>query len=169
MRNAPAQAWQLLSGVPEAGAVMKATTLLERHHRNLQQLCEAVERGSAGVRASLLPQLANDLTAHMAVEAQLFYPAIGAALGEETWGVEGRMRHAQVTVSLEQALQASVEGAEFDRAIAELRAVLELHAEEEEEGLFARVEHALDASASRELARTMMSLYHSKVEAGYSR
>jgi iron-sulfur cluster repair protein YtfE (RIC family) len=148
---------------------MKATTLLERHHRNLQQLCEAVERGSAGVRASLLPQLANDLAAHMAVEAQLFYPAIGAALGEETWAVEGRLRHAQVTVSLEQALRASVEGAEFERAIAELRTALELHAEEEEEGLFARVEHALDAGASRELARTMMSLYHSKVEAGYAR
>jgi hypothetical protein len=128
---------------------MKATTLLERHHRNLQQLCEAVERGSAGIRTSLLPQLANDLSAHIAVEAQLFYPAIGAALGEEAWEVEGRIRHAQATVSLEQALQASVEGAEFERAIAELRTVLEIHAEEEEEGLFARVEHALDAGASR--------------------
>jgi|HubBroStandDraft_5_1064220.scaffolds.fasta_scaffold55152_2 hemerythrin-like domain-containing protein len=148
---------------------MKATTLLERHHRNLQQLCEAVERGSARVRESLLPQLANDLTAHMAVEAQVFYPAIGVALGEETWGVEGCIRHAQAAVSLEQALRATVDGAEFEQAIVELRAVLELHAEEEEEGCFPRVESTLDAGASRELARAMMSLYHSKVEAGYPR
>jgi hypothetical protein len=148
---------------------MKATTLLERHHRNLQQLCEAVERGSAGIRESLLPQLASDLAAHMAVEAQLFYPAIDAVLGEDSWGHEGLVRHAQCAISLERALGAAVDGAEFDRAITSLRTVLELHAEEEEEGLFARVEHALDAGASRELARTMMALYHAKVEAGYSR
>jgi hypothetical protein len=148
---------------------MKATTLLERHHRNLQQLCEAVERGSARMRESLLPQLATDLAAHMAVESQVFYPAIGAALGEESWGIECGIRHAQVTVSLESALGATVDGVEFDRAIGELRAVLELHVAEDEEGLFARVERTLDAGASRELARTMMSLYHSKVEAGYSR
>lgn len=148
---------------------MKATTLLERHHRNLQQLCEAVERGSGPVRESLLPQLANDLTAHMAVEAQVFYPAVGLALGEAVWSDECRTRHAQVTLSLENTLGATVDGVEFERAIAELRAVLELHVEEDEEGLFARVERTLDAGASRELARTMMSLYHSKVEAGYSR
>ena len=79
------------------------------------------------------------------------------------------MRHAQVTVSLEHALEASVDGSDFERAIAELRAGLEQHAAEDEVGLFARFERTLDAGASRELARTMMSLYHAKVEAGYSR
>jgi len=150
-------------------APMKATTLLERHHRNLQQLCEAVERGSAGVRESLLPQLASDVIAHLAVEAQLFYPVIGEALGEGTWGVEGLVRHAQVIESLDLALEAPVDGARFEGAIAELRAALEMHAEEDEEGLFDRVERALDAGASRELARTMMALYHARVEAGYCR
>jgi hypothetical protein len=147
---------------------MKATTLLERHHRNLQQLCEAVERGSASIRESLLPQLATDLVAHMAVEDQLFYPIIDEVLGEGAWAVEGRLRHGQATESLAQALMARLDGSEFDRAIAELRAVIELHAEEEEEGLFGRIERALDAGTSRELARTMMSLYRLKVEAGYS-
>jgi iron-sulfur cluster repair protein YtfE (RIC family) len=148
---------------------MRATTLLERHHRNLQQLCEAVERGSASVRESLLPQLAADLEAHLIVEAQLFYPMIAEVLGEEAWGIEGRVRHDQAIRSLEQALEATCDGAEFERAIGELRAIIELHAQEEEECLFERVEHALDAGASRALARTMMSLYHVSVEAGYSR
>lgn len=147
---------------------MKATTLLERHHRNLQQLCEAVERGSPGVRESLLPQLAADLVAHVAVEAQLFYPMIRDVLGEDAWGVEGRLRHRQAMASLERALEATFDGLEFDRAIGDLRAVIEEHALEDEEGLFERVEHALDSGASRELARTMMSLYHSNVEAGYA-
>jgi hypothetical protein len=148
---------------------MKATTLLERHHRNLQQLCEAVERGSPPIRESLMPQLAADVAAHVAVEVEIFYPMIGEVLGEEAWAVEGRARHAQAMRSLEQALEAACDGVEFEHAIASLRAAIELHAQEEEEGLFARVETALDAGASRELARSMMSLYHASVEAGYAR
>jgi iron-sulfur cluster repair protein YtfE (RIC family) len=150
---------------------MKATTLLERQHRNLQQLCEAVERGSASVRESLLPQLAGDLMAHLAVEDELFYPTILEVFGEEGWtGLRRvRQRHEHAAESIEQALEASVAGEAFERAITELRDVIELHAQEEEETLFPRVERELEANASRELARAMMSLYHAKVEAGYSR
>jgi hypothetical protein len=150
---------------------MKATTLLERQHRNLQQLCEAVERGSASMRESLLPQLAGDLMAHLAVEDELFYPAILQLFGEVGWPGEDRMRqrHEHAAKSIEQALEATFEGAEFERAILDLRNVIELHAREQEETVFPRVESALDVEASRELARAMMSLYHSKVEAGYSR
>jgi hemerythrin-like domain-containing protein len=147
---------------------MKATTLLERQHRNLQQLCEAVERGSASIRESLLPQLAGDLAAHIAVEEQVFYPAACAALHEDAWSRSTRSRHAQARLLLHRVLDAPVEGAEFERAIAGLRETVELHAEEEEELLFPRLEHALDAGAMRELALSMMALYHAKVEAGYA-
>ena len=54
-------------------------------------------------------------------------------------------------------------------AIGELREAVELHAEEEEEGLFPRLEGALDAAELRKLALVMMHLYHAKVEAGYER
>jgi len=148
---------------------MKATTLLERQHRNLQQLCEAVERGSASVRESLLPQLAGDLVAHIAVEEQVFYPAASAALREDTWSRSTRWRHAQARESLERALEAPLDGAEFERAIGDLREAIELHAEEEEEVLFPRLELVLEPAAMRKLALTMMALYHAKVEAGYVR
>ncbi len=123
------------------------------------------------MRESLLPQLAGDLMAHLAVEDQLFYPMILEVFGEDGWtGVNRvRQRREHATESMEQALEAAVEGEEFERAIVELRGVIELHAQEEEETLFPLVERALEADASRELARAMMSLYHAKVEAGYSR
>ena len=121
------------------------------------------------MRESLMPQLAADLFAHMTVELELFYPMIGEVLGESAWADEGRLRHGQAIRSLEHALEATCDGLEFERAISELRSVIEAHAQEEEDGLFARVEHALDAGASRELARSMMTLYHSSVEAGYGR
>ncbi len=148
---------------------MKATTLLERQHRNLQQLCEAVERGSASIRESLLPQLAGDLFAHIAVEQEIFYPAACAALHEDAWMRSSRARHAQALRSLDEALDAPFDGEQFTRAMCELRMTVELHAEEEEEGLFPRLEGALGPTEMRKLALVMMHLYHSKVEGGYAR
>jgi hemerythrin superfamily protein len=147
---------------------MKATTLLERQHRNLQQLCEAVERGSASIRESLLPQLAGDLIAHIAVEEAIFYPAC-EALGDDAWTRSGHARHAQARTALDRMLNVAVDGDEFAAAIGELRAVVELHAEEQEELLFPQLERALDTEQMRSLALAMLSLYHSKVEAGYAR
>jgi hypothetical protein len=147
---------------------MKATTLLEHQHRNLQELCDTVERGSAGMRASLLPQLAGDLSAQMAVEEQIFYPAACAALHEEGWlracdsyGVEARR-------SLRKALQAPIDGDEFASAIGELRGLVARHAEEEHDVLFPRLEEVLDPGAMRELGSSMLALYDVKVEAGYA-
>jgi hypothetical protein len=148
---------------------MKATTLLERQHRNLQQLCEAVERGSASIRSSLMPQLAGDLVAHIAVEEQVFYPAVCATLGDGAWFPSTRARHAQAMQWLDRALDAHYDSDAFALAIAELRDAVELHAEEEEEGLFPLLEGVLDTGAMRQLALSMMSLYHAKVEAGYTR
>lgn len=147
---------------------MKATILLERQHRNLQQLCEAVERGSARVRESLLPQLAGDLVAHLAVEEQLFYPAVCAALHEDAGERSDKSRHAEARLKLERVLAVSVEDDGFAEAMGALRDVVERHAEEEEEVLFPQLEGALDSGAMRELGLSMMSLYHAKVEAGYS-
>ena len=148
---------------------MKATTLLERQHRNLQQLCEAVERGSAKIRESLLPQLAGDLAAHVAVEAQVLYPAARDALREEGLMQSSCSRHAQAMRTLEHALQAAPDDEVFTRAIGELRNVVELHAEEQEELLFPQLETSLGASQLRQLALSMLALYHTKVEAGYAR
>lgn len=158
-------------GPTRATETMKATTLLERHHRNLKQLCEAVEQGSASIRESLLPQLAGDLLAHLAVEAQVFYPAILDVMGKDAIVVQSRMRqrHGRATDAIREALAASVDSEEFERVIRALKVVIEVHAQEEEEALFPRIEHALEAEESRALARAMMRLYHSKVEEGCER
>ncbi|HEY1691856.1 MAG TPA: hemerythrin domain-containing protein [Polyangiaceae bacterium] len=143
---------------------MKATTLLERQHRNLQQLCETVEQGSASVRESLLPQLAGDLEAHMEVEEQVFFPAACAALHEDGWSESCHSWHRQARQSLGRAIDAPIGGAEFERAVGELRAAVEHHAEETAEELFPRLERALDGGEMRKLGVSMMSVYHDAVE-----
>jgi hypothetical protein len=146
---------------------MKATTLLEQQHRNLQQLCEVVERGSANIRRSLLPQLAGDLAAYLAVEEQVFYPAASAALHEPSWVSSAGSWHARALRALHRALDAAVDGEEFEQAIVELRTVIALHVVEDEQLLFPRLERALDAGAMRQLGLSMMALYEAKLEAGY--
>ncbi|MGH7295042.1 MAG: hypothetical protein ACRELB_08915 [Polyangiaceae bacterium] len=145
---------------------MKATTLLEHQHRNLQELCEAVQRGSVGVRRSLLPQLAGDLAALFTVEEQVFYPAACAALHEEGWSSAGRSWHVRARRSLDRALEAPVDGEEFERAMGELRSAVDRYAEEEG-ALYPQLERALDGGSMRRLGLSMMSLYDSEVEAGY--
>jgi hemerythrin superfamily protein len=147
---------------------MKATTLVEHQHRNLEQLCDAVEGGSAGMRASLLPQLAGDLAAHIAMEEQLFYPAACEALHENAWLCECQARRAQAQQSLHRALESSPDGEEFGRAIGELRSLVARHAVEEEDRLFPRLEKALDGGAMRALGLSMAALYDAKVDAGYA-
>ncbi len=146
---------------------MKATTLLQRQHRNLQQLCETVERGSVNIRESLLPQLAGDLVAHMAVEGQIFFPAVSLALRDKTWERAGRARHAEARHAMDRALEAELDGEPFTLAIRELQKLLELHAVEEEQLLFPRVERAIPDPGLRELAHRMMTFHHAKLDAGY--
>jgi hemerythrin-like domain-containing protein len=145
---------------------MKATTLLEHQHRNLQELCDTVERGSAGMRASLLPQLAGDLRAQIAVEEQVFYPAACEALHEETWLRSCHAYRAEARRSLDRALEAPIEGEEFASAIGELRGLLAQHAHEEKDVLFPRLEKVLDAGAMRRLGMSMMAFYDVEVESG---
>ena len=147
---------------------MKATTLLQQQHRNLRQLCDVVEQGSPSIRASLLPQLAGDLAAQLAMEEKVFYPAACEALDEQGWMSSRREWHARARQSLERALDAAVDGEEFARAIEELRSAVELHAAEDEAVLFPRLERALDPGAMRQLGLSMTALYDAKQETGYA-
>jgi hypothetical protein len=147
---------------------MKATTFLERQHRDLEQLCEAVERGSVNARLSLLPQLAGDLIAHLTVEEEVFYPAASAVLHEESWLSAARKRHLQTKAALDRVLDMPADAEDFARAMGELRRLFEVQAVEEA-ALFPRFENAIDADGMRGLLLAMLPVYHAKVEAGYTR
>lgn len=146
---------------------MKATTLLQRQHRNLQQLCEALERGSENIRKSLFLQLAGDLAAHIAVEEHVFYPWVIRALRDEKSARAARTRHALAREALERAAASDVDGAEFTGAMADLRKLLEVHAREQEATLFPQLERVLPSTAMRDLAQSMMRLYDAEVEIPY--
>jgi hemerythrin-like domain-containing protein len=146
---------------------MKATTLLQRQHRNLQQLCEALERGSDSIRKSLFLQLAGDLAAHIAVEEHVFYPWVSRTLRDDKSPRIARTRHALAREALERAAASEVESNDFTEAMTDLRKVIDAHAHEQETTIFPQLERLVPATALRDLAQTMMRLYDAEVEIPY--
>src|SRR6185295_8191169 len=71
--------------------VRKATALLREDHRNVKKLFsdyEGLEAGDTAMRAEIFKQVHQELTAHAAIEEEIFYPAVqgvkkGATEGEE--------------------------------------------------------------------------------------
>src|SRR5699024_3157723 len=59
----------------QGSMTMKATDLLTQQHKKVKAIFKKLEKGS-GDAAELLEELANDLAAHMAIEHELFYPAV---------------------------------------------------------------------------------------------
>jgi hypothetical protein len=52
-----------------------ATALLKSQHRKVEGVFKKLEGGRGNVRP-LLTELANDLAGHMAIEREIFYPAV---------------------------------------------------------------------------------------------
>ena len=53
---------------------MKATSLLEKQHRKVESLFKKLSGKSASTE--LVEELASNLAAHMAIEQDIFYPAV---------------------------------------------------------------------------------------------
>ncbi|MDB4985961.1 MAG: hypothetical protein JWN04_1139, partial [Myxococcaceae bacterium] len=89
---------------------MKATTLLEQQHKKVKSLFKKLESKSllkklAGGtdHAALVGELANDLIAHMAIEHELFYPAV-QAIDHDLIG-ESIEEHALAEIALKRLMQ----------------------------------------------------------------
>lgn len=141
---------------------MKASTLLERQHRDVEQLCDALADGSAALRESLLPQLACDLEAHLAIEEQLLYPA-----AERCCGVALKATHALAKRVLRGLLDTPADAPAFAARVTALSELFAAHVNEQERTLFPELERALRPGESRALAERMLLLHHARVEGAY--
>jgi hemerythrin superfamily protein len=118
---------------------MKATSLLKQQHRKVESLLEQLEKGSA--RPAALDELAKDLASHMAIEQNIFYPAVRESdpeLIEESYE-----EHAVAELALKRLLGTSHRDPTFSAKVAALKAVVLHHMQQEEEQLFPRVDKAL--------------------------
>jgi hemerythrin superfamily protein len=131
---------------------MKATELLKRQHRKVEAIFDELERARAE-SSGLLLELANDLAAHMAIEQDLFYPAvreIDAELVSESFE-----EHALAEIALKRLLKTAPDDQAFDARVAALSDLIHHHVDEEESELFPAVETALGAERLEQLGKKL--------------
>jgi iron-sulfur cluster repair protein YtfE (RIC family) len=131
---------------------MKATSLLEKQHRKVEGLFKKLESGKSGA-ADLLQELADDLAAHMAIEQQIFYPAVRSL--KEDLIAESFEEHAVAELALKRLLAASPTAPSFIAKVTTLKELIMHHVEEEESELFPAVEKKMDDYELLELGKRM--------------
>jgi iron-sulfur cluster repair protein YtfE (RIC family) len=144
---------------------MKATSLLEYQHRRIEGLLEKLSSGVED-HAAVLKEFADRLAAHMAIEHDIFYPAI-KRLNEKLVN-ESYEEHALVEVALKRLLATEPEDDEFLARVTALKDVLQHHLQEEEQMLFPTVLVAMDRHVLEELGQTMQQRFDTVLAAGFA-
>jgi hemerythrin superfamily protein len=143
---------------------MKATSLLEKQHRKVRMIFNKLEKGR-GEPLELLAELANDLAAHMAIEQEIFYPAVQKLDGDTVR--EAYEEHALGEVALKRLLATDPDNDFFKARVVAAKELIEHHAKEEEEVLFPKVERKLGDEKLLALGKQMKARFDEVVEAGF--
>jgi iron-sulfur cluster repair protein YtfE (RIC family) len=143
---------------------MKATDLLESQHRKVEALFEKLT-GGRSEPAPLLEELAANLGAHMAIEQELFYPAVKQVDPELV--NESFEEHAIAELALKRLLATDPEDEAFAARVVALKELIEHHVEEEESELFPAVEKEAEAETLSELGKRMKARFEEAYDAGF--
>ena len=158
---------QLASSVspdPETDPAPRATDLLIRHHRKLEDLFARLE-SSKGYTDATLRALADDLTAHIAIEEKLFYPAIRKANPDVI--LEGLEEHAMGRFALQRLLGTPSSDHSLKARLNALKELMTNHHKEEESELFPKARKVMSNDALHELGRAMLTLFDANVKRGH--
>jgi len=147
-----------------AETLMKATSLLEKQHRKVEGILKKLESGKSDTSA-LLRELADDLAAHMAIEQQIFYPAVRSL--KKGLVAESFEEHAIAELALKRLLATSPTADSFKAKVTTLKELIEHHVEEEEEELFPSVEKKIDEEALENLGKRMKAAFEAALEKGF--
>ncbi|HJR26216.1 MAG TPA: hemerythrin domain-containing protein [Acidimicrobiales bacterium] len=125
--------------------------LLETDHREVEDLFAKAETTSGAAKQQVVSKIASELTLHAEVEEQIVYPAMREA-GLADLVEEAEQEHSKVK-SLVAQLE-SMDGAsdEVDDVLAELKADVQHHVEEEESEGFPKFRDAVDQAELQALA-----------------
>jgi hypothetical protein len=131
---------------------MKATALVLRQHRKIEQRIEAL-RTDGHRRSRCLADLVDDMTSHFAVESSLLYPAAQLALGLKLR--EERELHLRTKERLLALAAAPPSGPAFAERVRELREAFHQHVARVEGELLPALTQALGEAELQDLGEDM--------------
>ena len=141
---------------------MKATELLKSQHREVKGLFGKAKKATgAKERRSLMDEIASKLVAHMAIEEDIFYPAveeIGTKKTEELVP-EAYEEHHVAKLVIAELPKVDPEDERFKAKVTVLSELIDHHVEEEEKELF-KVAEKLGAERLAELGEEMEEAFN---------
>ena len=142
----------------------RAPDLLVHQHRILEKLFERVESSKKNLEAPLR-ELADELSAHIAIEEKLFYPAVRKLKPDLI--LEGLEEHAMGRFALERLLGTTASEESLKARFKALKELMTNHHREEERELFTAVRRAMSNQALEKLGTAMKKLFDAEVKRGH--
>jgi hemerythrin superfamily protein len=134
---------------------MKATKFLEQQHREVEALFKQLDKAkSAGPRRMLFDKIADALAIHATIEERHFYPAVQDKATEGTL-LESLEEHLAIKRVIADLLDLEADDPIFMAKAKVLKDEIEHHVQEEETGLFPKVERLFDEETLEALAEEM--------------
>jgi hemerythrin superfamily protein len=146
----------------EGGNLMKATALLEKQHRKVEELFASLEASRAN--AKLVEELATALTAHSMIEEEIFYPE--AKRVKKDLVLESYEEHDLVAYAVKRLVACDPEDERFQPRVKAVKELVEQHVEEEEQDLFPAVSEALGGE-EQALGERMQARFEELSRMGY--
>lgn len=148
----------------EVGPSPGATDLLVHQHRLVEGLFERLESSSKGFDQTLR-ELADDLTAHISIEEQLFYPAVRKV--NPPLILEGLEEHAMGRFALQRLLGTKASDKSLKARLKALKELMTNHHHEEERELFPAVRRRMPDAALDKLGTEMKALFDANLRRGH--
>jgi hemerythrin superfamily protein len=148
----------------QVGPSPGATDLLVHHHRLVEELFERLESSRKGFDRTLR-ELADDLTAHISIEEQLFYPAVRKANPDLI--LEGLEEHAMGRFALQRLLATKASDKSIKARMNALKELMTNHHHEEERELFPAVRRLMPDATLDKLGSKMKALFDANLRLGH--
>ena len=125
--------------------------LLEQDHREVEDLFSKAESTSGAARQQVVTKIASELTLHTEVEERFVYPAMRDA-GLADLVNEAEQEHAKVKELVAQLETIDATTDDVESLLAELKADVQHHVQEEEAEAFPKFRESVDQSELQSLA-----------------
>ena len=147
---------------------MDAIKLLERQHREVEQLFRKIENADTDEKERLFDELADALAVHATIEERHFYPATKDARTAELLQ-EAVEEHLSVKRLIADLLEMEPGEPQFDSKVSVLREQVEHHVEEEEGELFPQVKKLMEVDSLEAIGQQMEAEAEQLMAAGEPR
>lgn len=147
---------------------MNAIDLLEKQHREVEELFEEFEETGEGARKTkerLCQQISDRLAVHAEIEEKLFYPESKQSETEDLLR-ESVEEHLAVKRLLADLMENGVDDENFDARMKVLKEQVEHHVEEEEKELFPKVKKSCSKEELEDLGTRMAEMAQKLMDEG---